>query len=75
MSTEPKESEDVFAFITANPDKLAKAPIQIPGSFQIYARNGCSTEMLSGESSGLIQICCVHSHHVSPTDFQRSNKD
>lgn len=25
MSTEPKESEDVFVFIAANPDKLAKA--------------------------------------------------
>lgn len=42
MSTEPKESEDVFAFFAANPDKLAKAQRRIPGSFHIYARNESS---------------------------------
>lgn len=39
MSTEPKELEDVFAFIAANPDKLAKAQRPIPARFHIYARN------------------------------------
>lgn len=39
MSTEPKESEDVFAFIAANPDKLAEAQRSIPARIHIYARN------------------------------------
>lgn len=33
MSTEPKESADVFVFIAANPDKLAKAQKHVPRCF------------------------------------------
>lgn len=52
MSTEPKESEDVFAFLAANPDKLAKAQIHIPGSFHIDARNECPTEIAEKAAPG-----------------------
>lgn len=44
MSTGPKESEDVFAFLTANPDKLAKAQIHILGRFQMNAAQKCLVE-------------------------------
>lgn len=55
MSTEPKESEDVFAFI-ANPDKLAKAQIHTPGRFHIYARNERTADIQSAESSARL-VC------------------